>query len=389
MDLLDFFIILLVVALAIRGYAAGFFRQAGSLSGLLLGLIVGAALAPLLARFFGGAQLRAIIAWSVILVAVVAFTGLGEWAGLRVAQLLHRIKLRAIDKFAGAALGVGVGLVAVWLLAAMTMNLPIGGLRQQIHQSAILRALDATLPPAPEVLARFGRIIAPNGFPQVFTGLEPPPQPPVTGPNAAAVNMAASTGRASTVRIEGLGCGGIVGGSGFVAAPSLVATNAHVVAGISNPVVFDGAGPHPATTVWFDPDLDFAVLRVGGLSATPLPLLPGDVPRGTPGAVLGYPGGGPLTVSPAAVLGERVAVGRDIYDQGLVRRTIYELQADVRPGNSGGPVVASQGAVLGVVFAASQVQGGIGYALTSREAAPGLARAATNGAVSTGTCATP
>lgn len=387
MDLLDFFIILLAAAFAARGYAAGFFRQAGSLSGLLLGLIVGAALAPVLARFFQGAQLRAIIAWSIILIVVVVFSGLGEWAGWRAAYLLHRIKLTAVDKFAGAALGVAVSLVAVWLFAAMTMNLPLGGLQQQIHRSAILRALDSTLPPAPEVLARFGRLIAPNGFPQVFTGLEPTPQPPVSGPNADAVNTAASTGRASTVRIEGLGCGGVVSGSGFVAAPSLVATNAHVVAGISNPVVFDGAGPHPATTVWFDPDLDFAVLRVGGLSATPLPLLPSDVPRGTPGAVLGYPGGGPLTVSPAAVLGERVAVGRDIYDQGLVRRNIYELQADVRPGNSGGPVVAPQGAVFGVVFAASLVQGGIGYALTSRETAPGLARAATNSAVSTGACA--
>lgn len=389
MGVLDIFIVGLIWLLTTNGYARGFFRQAGSLAGLVVGLLAGAAVAAQLAHSIHSAQYRALTAIAVIIIITILFTRLGEWAGLYLARLLHHVRLTRLDKIAGGVLGVVVGLVSVWLLAAMLMRLPVQTLQAQIHQSAIVRALDQILPPAPETLARFGRILAKGGFPQVFTDLEPTPEPPVAGPTPAAVNAAASAGRLSTVRIEGLGCGGVVEGSGFVAGTDLVVTNAHVVAGIAEPVVFDAAGPHPATPVWFDPALDFAVLRTNGLSARPLPLAAGNVSRGTSGAVLGYPGGGPLSVAPAAVLGERIALGRDIYDRNLVRRNIYELQSTIRPGNSGGPVVASNGSVIGVVFAASVVRGDLGYALTSSEAAPGLARAAANQAVSTGPCAAP
>jgi S1-C subfamily serine protease len=235
-------------------------------------------------------------------------------------------------------------------------------------------------------LAKVERTLAARGFPRVFAGLEPTPAPPVTGPNAAAINQAAAAGRAATVKIEGIGCGGVVEGSGFVVGPGLVATNAHVVAGINRPIVIDSAGTHPATVVEFDPDMDFAVVRTSGLTASPLRLASEVLPRGTVGAVLGYPGGGGFTVSGAAVLDSRLAVGRNIYDAGLVKRDIYELQSVVRPGNSGGPLVTPDGRVIGVVFAMSTTNGDVGYALTSAEVQSEVADAASSGATSSGPC---
>jgi S1-C subfamily serine protease len=91
--------------------------------------------------------------------------------------------------------------------------------------------------------------------------------------------------------------------------------------------------------------------------------------------VLGYPGGGSLKYSGAAVRRDITAVGRDIYGRSTVERDVYELQAVVRPGNSGGPFVLSGGEVAGVVFAASTTDGKIGYAITSTEVIPKLQQA--------------
>jgi S1-C subfamily serine protease len=138
--------------------------------------------------------------------------------------------------------------------------------------------------------------------------------------------------------------------------------------------------------VLFDPKLDIAVLHVSGLPDPPLAMTSASVPRGTDGAVLGYPGGGPLTTGPAVVLREETAVGRDIYGQSLTARDIYELNAQVRPGNSGGPLVSTGGSVIGVVFARSARDPNVGYALTSATVS---SRIASRGSepVSTGPCA--
>jgi S1-C subfamily serine protease len=128
-------------------------------------------------------------------------------------------------------------------------------------------------------------------------------------------------------------------------------------------------------TVVFDPRLDVAVLYVLNTPGPPLRLDSQEVDRGTPGAVLGYPGGGPLDPEPAAIRRELHAVGRDIYGNSVVERNVYELQAKVRPGNSGGPFVLKGGVVAGVVFAASTTEGNVGYALTSREVIPKLREA--------------
>jgi S1-C subfamily serine protease len=220
----------------------------------------------------------------------------------------------------------------------------------------------------------------------VFAGLEPTPAAPVTGPLPAQVQGAAAAAARSTVRIRGVGCGGIVLGSGWVAADGLVVTNAHVVAGIADPVVEDARGEHRAIAVVFDPDTDVAVLRTTGLAGRPLTVTDTSPGRGAVGAVLGYPGGGPLTTGGAAVRDAYRALGRDIYGGGLTNRDILELQADVRPGSSGGPFVLPDGTVGGMVFARSINTSGLGYALAATELRRELARVRP-GSVSTGRCA--
>jgi S1-C subfamily serine protease len=184
-----------------------------------------------------------------------------------------------------------------------------------------------------------------------------------------------------------VGCGGVQTGSGFIVSSGLVLTNAHVVAGISNPEVEDARGSHSSMPVLFDPQTDVALLRTSGLAGSVLPLAGGEAQRGQGGAVLGYPGGGRFNAGAAAVLRRFSAIGRDIYGRALTRRDIYQLQATIKQGNSGGPFVRRDGTVLGVVFAASTSEPNVGYALTSKEVLPKVRQGERSSSrASTGSC---
>jgi S1-C subfamily serine protease len=226
-----------------------------------------------------------------------------------------------------------------------------------------------------------------TGLPPAFAGLEPDPARRLPGPGAPEVEAAVARAATSTVKVLGTGCGRVQTGSGFVAASGLVVTNAHVVAGVDAPRVESRPGRSSATPVLFDPDLDVAVLRVEQLDARPSPLLSTEVGRGARAAAIGYPGGGPLRAAPAVVLAQYDALGRDIYSRGLTRRPVYELQAQVRAGNSGGPVVDPEGRIIGVVFSRSASHANIGFAITAPPVVERLRRAqATTARVSTGPC---
>ncbi len=167
-----------------------------------------------------------------------------------------------------------------------------------------------------------------------------------------------------------------------------MATNAHVVAGIRHPYVQDSNGSHGSSVIWFDPDLDFAVLRVSNLAGHSLVVTDTRAPVGTPAAVLGYPGGGNFRAGPAAVSNQFTASGRDIYNRGNTLRDVYELRADIIPGNSGGPLVAKDGTVIGVIFAEATDYPHTGYALTSDQVKSEINQAASqNQPVGTGQCA--
>ena len=351
------------------------------------GLLAGAALAPVVTRSAESPGSKIFLAVITVFGTATVLSAVGRAVGVRIWEVEARLRLRPLDAALGAVISAGASVIAAWLVATMLSTVPAPAVSRAVQQSKVVRAVDEAMPPAPTVFARIDRLLDPLGFPQVFAGLEPRPAGRVPLPSDPTVRAAAALAQASTVRIEGTGCGGVQEGSGFVAAPGLVVTNAHVVAGTTQTVVEDRAGSHLATTLVFDADLDVAVLSARGLTGPPLMLLPSTVERGTQGAVLGYPGGGPLQVGPAAVLTQRRAVGRDIYGRSLATREIYELRAVVRPGNSGGPVVGPDGTVVGVVFARSSSADDVGYALTSTEVRPKLDAARRGEAVDNGPCA--
>jgi S1-C subfamily serine protease len=163
-----------------------------------------------------------------------------------------------------------------------------------------------------------------------------------------------------------------------------VVTNAHVVAGEDETVVFPERGDdEEATVVAFDSARDLAVLAVPGLERPPLPLV--DAERGATGAVLGHPGGGPLEVSPFEVVDELEAQGRDLYDERATLRSVLVLASELAPGDSGAALVDPTGSVVGVAFAIAPDRSGTAYALDPDEVRSVL-QARSDGAVDTGPC---
>jgi len=317
---------------------------------------------------------------------------IGEYIGVRLKQRVqNQLRTRHVNSFdnwLGSLLAAISLVLSAWLMASVLGSLPVNGLQKPIQQSHIIRELNRLLPDAPTVIADLGRLVDPNGFPQVFVGNEPVPRSDIDLPSLGSLQNAVKADQASVVKVEGQGCGGIVEGSGFVIGPNLVATNAHVVAGIKKPFVADANGNRAATPVWFDPDLDFAVLRVNNLAGKPLTLSDATIPASAAAAAMGYPGGGALKASAAAILNEFNARGKNIYNQSRITRTVYELKASIIPGNSGGPLVAADGSVIGVIFAESTSYKNVGYALTIPQVLQEIHKVnVRSSTVSTGTCA--
>lgn len=388
MNLLDIGIVLLLVAAAAHGLSQGAALQVLSFGGLWAGFGFGAWIGPRLSPLASTQMGKAMVSVVSLFGGALLIAGIGRTLGVRAWSALKRLKLGVADSAVGAIIALVATLVAVWLFAITLSTGPSQEIANAIHSSAIVRGLVDRLPPAPAVFARIRALVDASGFPQVFTDLEPSPTAPVALPSDPAVRAAVQAAGQATVKIVGLGCGGVQEGSGFIAAPGHVVTNAHVIAGIDRPSVQDRRGARfNATPVFFDPKMDLAVLRVARLGTAPLPMLRNEVRRGDGTAVMGYPGGGPFQAGAAAVLREFQATGRDIYGRSLATRDVYQIQAQVRPGNSGGPFVRANGQVIGVVFAASTTDAGVGYALTSAQVAPRVDQATQSAQVDTGPCA--
>jgi S1-C subfamily serine protease len=387
-NLLDFGIVGLSILAGVNGFRRGAALQLTAYAGLILGLLSGAILAPVLAGLVESPFSQAMVALSTLLVLAAIGDGLGWLLGSRFWAIARRSAFRTYDSAIGSVVAVAAVLLTVWFLGVNLANGPIPELAREIRGSGVVRTLDRTLPRPPSLIAGVRQFLNRFNFPEVFADLPPAPAGPVSGPTRGEAATAAKKAHDSTVRILGEACNVIQEGSGFVASSNYVVTNAHVVAGVTSPQVQQqNGGSQVATPVVFNPKLDIAILRITTTPAPPLPLVPQDEPRGATGAVLGYPGGGSLTYHPAAVRRELDAIGRDIYGQSLVRRNVYELQTVVRPGNSGGPFVLTNGRVAGVVMAASTTDPRIGYAITSPQVMPLLQQAqGRSGRVSTGPC---
>lgn len=387
--LLDIAIIAVGILALFRGSKIGFVRQLCSTAGFLGGLMLGAWLSPHVVNLVHGTDARAVLTVSVILGSAIILLTAGEYLGLSLKYRVLPKGMHRFDNSLGGLISALSLLIGVWLMASIINGSSPGpSIQSAVRSSRIITQLNRILPPAPDIIARLSHLIDPNGFPDVFIGNEPVPRASVNLPALGDMAGAVNADKDSVVRIKGQGCGGIVSGSGFVVSHDLIATNAHVVAGISRPYVQDAAGSHPASAIWFDPDLDFALLKTSGINEPSLKLDTAIAPRGTPGAVLGYPGGGDFSANAAAVLDEIRAAGRNIYGTGHTLRDVYELKASIVPGNSGGPLVGKDGKVIGIVFAESTNYNHIGYALTTENLSRTIKQASSRDqVVGTGRCA--
>lgn len=386
----DILIIMFLIGTVLRGRDIGLVRQFFSAVGFLGGLYIGAVLQPHLVNLADTTLSRAVLSVGIVLGSALLFLSIGEYVGILLKHKVHRVlSLDKADVMLGGLAGGLSMLVGIWLLTPALTSLPSTDLQQTLGQSKIISYLSHSAPSAPQYLARIERLVNPNGFPDVFAGLEPRPSGQnVTLPSLGDLAPVVAKSSASVVKLEGRGCGGIVEGSGFVAANGYVITNAHVIAGVSKPTVLDNNGRHNATPIWFDPDLDMAVLKVDNLAGQPLTTERGTVANGTDGVVLGYPGGGDFTADPANVMDQFTATGRNIYGNGITRRAVYELKANIIPGNSGGPVLDKDGDVVGLVFAQSTTYQQVGYALTIQPVMQDFQKAVTrNQIVATSSCA--
>jgi len=386
----DIIIVILLLSIIIRGRDTGLVRQLTSATGFMAGLFVGAALQPYAMQYADTTLSRAALALTVTIGCALVLANIGEYFGAMAKVRISRLmSLNKADAIGGSAIGVVFLLAAVWLISPILTSLPSPSLQQALKHSYIVGTLDQSLPSAPEFISSIDRLVNPNGFPDVFAGFERQPLDPNTPlPSLGEMQAAVQQTRNSIVKLEGRGCGGTVEGSGFVAATNIVITNAHVVAGVKRPTIIDTKGQHDATVIWFDKDLDIAVLRTSGLAGDALAMDPTILDNGSPTVVVGFPGGGNFNANPATILDNFTANGRDIYGRGNTARSIYEVRAAIIPGNSGGPLLNKDGAVVGVVFAESTTHDDIGYTLTLDPVISALNQATQqNVAVATGSCA--
>jgi S1-C subfamily serine protease len=160
-----------------------------------------------------------------------------------------------------------------------------------------------------------------------------------------------------------------------------------VVAGQDDTTVQVGGegARHDAEAIWFDSRNDLAILRASGVSGTPALRIDAGEESGASAAVLGFPENGPYTVEPARLGDTRTLLTQDAYGRGPVRRRVTLLRGDVRPGNSGGPLVDAQGEVVATIFAATTDGTDSGFGVPDSIVEDALARA--DEEVDTGPCA--
>lgn len=388
MLVVDIIVVLVLIAALFGGLLRGLVATAGTLVGIILGAVIAVWLTPVIAPIFAGWEYRSLVLAIIALGIVVVLASIGTAVGARLRRGVDRAKLAPLDRILGGLVNTVAAAIVLLLASGAIVGSGMPVVAPAVASSRVLGAIDAITPPAVDsALAELRGFIVDEGIPRVGDLLAPEVEP--TAPPVSLDDPQLERAAASVARISGnaYACGASLTGSGFVVANDLVVTNAHVVAGVDTPLVeLPGRDAEEGRVVYFDPIDDIAVISVAGLDARPLPIV-GDVAAGTPVAVQGYPLGGPFTSTSAYVLSVGNAIVSDIYEDSSQPREIYALEADVRPGNSGGPLLTAKGEVTGLVFARGQDDATRGYAMTTEELQPALEVSADAATVSSGKCA--
>jgi hypothetical protein len=381
---LDWLIVGFTLLLAFYGFLRGFIVGVLSLAGFALGAVVGTRVGPALLPHGSESPYAPLFGLAgALLAGGILASGL-EGIGARLRRALRIPGLGFVDGVLGAVLTACVALGVVWIAGAVALQTPgIRELRAEVRGSAILKRLNAALPPSGAILHLLARF-------DPLPSLEAP-QADVPPPSRGILRRPpVRRAFAGVVRVTGTACGLGIEGSGWAGGDGLVVTNAHVVAGEDDTAVqVGGQGVHlTAMPVVFDPRDDIAVLRVPGLRVVALPLAASPSP-GTGAAILGFPENGAFDAEPGRLGATRSLLTQDAYGRGPVRREVVSFRGLVRSGNSGGPLVDARGRVVATVFASiigAARHGGLGVPddVVRAELARARGRA---GGVGTGQCA--
>jgi S1-C subfamily serine protease len=391
-SIVDLILIALALLFAFSGFRQGLIVSAASFLGFFGGAVLGAQLSgPVADRISGSSVTRVFAALVVVLAGALLGQVLAGAVGRAVRRRVTWEPAKMVDSVAGAVLSAAAVLLVAWMVATPLASSPFPQVASQVRQSALVQAVDRAVPDSVRsVYGNLREAIERRGLPDVLDPLTPTQAREVAAPDKSLESSPVVAQVAgSVVKITGIApsCSRQIDGSGFVYAAERVMTNAHVLAGVTQPKVEAEGEEYDATPVYVDPNTDIAVLDVPGLPQVPLSFAAQPVDTGADAIIMGYPGGGPFFVGAARVRDRGAISGPDFRNTHTVTRDVYALYGSVRAGNSGGPLFDTGGHVLGVVFASAITDPNTGYALTAAE----VANAATQGAtaqtpVDTGPC---
>ncbi|NWF27126.1 MarP family serine protease [Streptomyces sp. PKU-EA00015] len=384
MNVLDILLLVAAVWFAIVGYRQGFVVGILSVIGFLGGGLVAIYLLPVIwAALTDGAEVSTTVAIIAVVIVIVC-ASVGQAFTTHLGNKLRRhitwSPARALDATGGALVNVVAMLLVAWLIGSALAGTSLPTLGKEVRSSKVLLGISRVMPDQANTwFADFTSVLAQNGFPQVFSPFANEPITEVRPPDPALVGSpVAARAKQSIVKVVGTAptCGKVLEGTGFVFDERRVMTNAHVVGGVDEPTVqIGGEGKlYDAKVVLYDWERDIAILDVPDLRARPLAFAEDDARSGDSAIVAGFPENGSYDVRSARVRGRINANGPDIYHRGTVRRDVYSLFATVRQGNSGGPLLTTDGKVYGVIFARSLDDADTGYALTVDEIRDDIAR---------------
>jgi S1-C subfamily serine protease len=387
--LLDVLLIVLLIAWAVYGYRRGFALSIGGILGTIVGAILAFFAIPFVTSVVGTSGWRLPVVLFVVAGLVAAGLVFGTAIGRAIRSGVAKGPLGGIDRVFGAIVSVIATAIVISMLAFGIGSLGVPFVSDAITESRVVAAIDAITPvPVKGAEAQVRAIVGQEGIPRLLDSIGVGAPLPIPDDGSTAAQQTAAH---SVVKVTGnaYACGQNQTGSGFVVSPDRVITNAHVVAGVSEPVVVapDG-GSWTGHVVYFDPVNDLAVIAVSGMPTAALSI-GSTLATGAKAVFDGYPLGGPFSSKPAAVEGVSTVRVPDVYGDDPAPREVYSLAADVEQGNSGGPLLNSAGQVTGVVFAKSSTTADLGFALTTSELAPVAAKAASLGStVASGHCTT-
>ncbi|MEU9287258.1 MarP family serine protease [Streptomyces sp. NPDC048275] len=398
MNVLDILLLVAAVWFAIVGYRQGFVVGILSVIGFLGGGLVAVYALPVIWGWATNdtevSTTAAVVAVIVVIVCASVGQALTTHLGNKLRRYITWSPARALDATGGALVNVVAMLLVAWLIGSALAGTTLPTLGKEVRNSKVLLGVSRALPNQADTwFADFSSVLAQNGFPQVFSPFANEPITDVQPPDPALASSAvAIRAQKSIVKVMGTAtsCGKVLEGTGFVFGDRRVMTNAHVVGGVDEPTVqIGGEGKrYDATVVLYDWERDIAVLDVPNLDAPALQFTTEDANSADNAIVAGFPQNGSYNVQPARVRGRITANGPDIYHRKTVRRDVYSLYANVRQGNSGGPLLTPEGKVYGVVFAKSLDDANTGYALTADEVQEDITKGRTaNQQVDSDSCA--